>query len=311
MVKELYFCIVTLSLCLATSVFAKDEYNYFPTPVPINITPGNYEGSSWGLGYNHMKLTSDWDEDFWTFKSENVGEIDYQVDNVVLAFLKSKRQSYSVEYDLLIGKITSKSKTDQYYSKLIGRDVDVDHSGDGFDIGFRVIYSKNLFRQLKEGNKRFIDWNYGLSLHVAYFHLRGTYEARSVDDLYANEYDSEEDGRFIRPVLMLQPIMDITDRISLIPYIGVGTKISLWYQYWEDVGDYIFNGNDSPSQKSDGEEWGVDYSGIETYLGFDVGFKVTKRSEHLLRIGGTFTKLFGEEDSDFAEVHVVYSIPFL
>jgi hypothetical protein len=33
----------------------------------------------------------------------------------------------------------------------------------------------------------------------------------------------------------------LTDRISLIPYVGIGTKISIWYQYWEDTGDYLLN----------------------------------------------------------------------
>ena len=291
-------------------IWAKDENKYFPTPVPINIAPGNYDDSSWGVGYNIINLTSDWDDNFFTFESEHVGEIEYQVQHLVVALLRSKRQSSSMEYDFMVGKVKSKEGSSRYYSDLIDREVNTDHSGDGIDIGIRLIYSKNIFRQLKKGQKRMIDWNYAFSLHAAYYYIEGKYEARSVDAQYANEYNSEEEGLFLRPVVSLQPIIDVTDRISLIPYVGIGTKVSIWYQYWEDTGDYIFNGFNEPGQKSSGDESGTDFSGLETYLGFDVGIKTSKSNSHQMTIGGVITKIFGEDDSDFAEVHVLYSIPF-
>jgi hypothetical protein len=76
---------------------------------------------------------------------------------------------------------------------------------------------------------------------------------------------------------------------------------------------YLFNtrdGSNEPGQKSDGEESGIDFSGIETYIGFDVGIKTSTSTNHQLTIGGVLTKVFGENDSDFGEVHVVYSLPF-
>jgi len=37
---------------------------------------------------------------------------------------------------------------------------------------------------------------------------------------------------------------------------------------------------------------------------------MTLTSKHQLAIGGVMSKLYGEEETDFAEIHVVYSIPF-
>jgi hypothetical protein len=312
MIKKPIACttFLLIFMCITAYAWARDENKYFPTPVPVNIAPGSYDDSRWGVGYNIINVTSDWEDNFFTFESEHIGNIEYRIEHLVVAFLKSKRESSSIEYDVLIGKIKTKAGKDQYYSELIGQDVNVDHSGDGIDVGIRLIYSRNIFRQLKEGQKRLIDWNYAFSLHAAYFYTEGTYKARSTDDQFASGYHGEEEGIFLRPVLSLQPVINLTDRFSLIPYVGIGTKISIWYAYWEDTGDYIFNGYNSPSQKSDGEESGIDSSVFETYLGFDVGIKTISSSNHQLTIGGVFTQLFGENDSDFAEVHVIYSLPF-
>ena len=310
MTKTLIVFIIMTSLCTATSAWPKEDSEYFPTPAPVSIAPGNYYGASWGFGYNILNLSSDWDDNFFTFDSEHVGEIDYRVQHIALAFSKNKRQKSSIEYDILLGKISSEAGTKQYNSEIIDRKVEVDHSGDGFDIGLRLIYSRNIHRQMNKGRKRLIDWNYALSLHAAYYYTEGTFEARSVDGQYANEYTSEEEGLFLRPVLSLQPVVDVSDRIALVPFVGVGTKISIWFQYWEDTGDYIFNGYNEPGQKSDGEESGIDFSGMETYIGFDVGIKTSDSYNHQLTIGGVLTKLFGENDSDFSEIHVIYSLPF-
>lgn len=288
---------------------AKDENAYFPTPVPVAISPGSYDSSAWGFGYNVINLTSDWKDDFFTFDAEHVGDIEYRVQHVVLAYLKKNRRSSSVEYDLLAGKIESKSGTGRYHSKIIDREVAVDHSGDGFDVGLRLIYSQNLYRSFKQKRRQFIDWNCAFSLHAAYYYLEGTYAARSLDNQYASGYNSEENGIFLRPVIALQPIIELGKKVSLVPYAGLGTKISFWYESWKDRGDYIFNGYDSPEQKSRGEESGTDFSGMETYLGFDVGIKTSASNRHRLTAGGVLTKLFGENESDFAEVHVVYSLP--
>lgn len=308
--KTLFAFIIIFSLCSVTSTWAKEDSSYFPTPVPVNLAPGNYDDSYWGIGYNIINLKSDWEDNFFTFEEEHVGDIEYQVQHIVLAFLKSKRQRSSVEYDFLVGKITSKEGIKRYYSDLNDRELEVDHSGDGIDIGMRLIYSRNIYRQLKKkGQERFIDWNYAFSLHAAYYYTEGTYSARSVDGQYANEYTSEEEGIFLRPVLSLQPVIDLGDRVSLIPYVGIGTKISLWFQNWEDT-EYISKGSNQPGQKGWDEESGIDFSGMETYIGFDVGIKTNSSNNHQLTIGGVLTKLFGENDSDFAEVHVVYSLPF-
>jgi hypothetical protein len=127
--------------------------------------------------------------------------------------------------------------------------------------------------------------------------------------MFANEYNSEEEGVFLRPVISFQPVIELVERISLIPYAGIGTRISFWSEYWEDTGDYIFNGYNLPSEKTSDEDSGTVFSGIETFLGFDVGIKIGAANNYQLTIGGVLTTLFGKNDSDFSEIHVVCSIP--
>jgi hypothetical protein len=66
----------------------------------------------------------------------------------------------------------------------------------------------------------------------------------------------------------------------------------------------------NPGKKSDGEETGIDFSGLETYIGFDVGIKTSNSTNHQLTIGGVLAKVFGENDLDFSEIHVIYSLPY-
>jgi hypothetical protein len=98
-------------LCLDPYAWARDDTRYFPTPTPINIAPGNNDNSSWGIGYNIINLSSEWEDSFFTFESEHIGDIEYRVQHIVFAFLNNKRKRSSAEYDLLIGRIKTEAGT--------------------------------------------------------------------------------------------------------------------------------------------------------------------------------------------------------
>jgi hypothetical protein len=108
MSRTLITYIIIFILCLASTTWSKEDSSYFPTPVPVNIAPGNYDNSQWGVGYNILNLTSDWEDNFFTFESEHVGDIEYQVQHAVLAFLKVNGKALRLNTIFLSGRLHPK-----------------------------------------------------------------------------------------------------------------------------------------------------------------------------------------------------------
>jgi hypothetical protein len=294
---------------LPSVAHGQDKPRFVPSPVPVNIKPLAHDESRWGVGYNQMHITSEWTDEFFTFDTERVGELEYDVYNLALGIQHARSDVSYMEYDLLLGKVDSREKTKRYHSDIIDRDVNVGQSGDGYDAGIRFLWSRNLFRQHRQSGGKLIDWNAALSLHAALYYMDGTYEALSTDGQFGNTYDAEEAGIFLRPIVALQPIVYVTDRITLVPFIGVGTKAVAEYIWWEDT-KVIWNGVDEPGQRGDGEEVEVDITGLEGQLGFDIGFVTNRAKKQELTFGGLVSKLYGGDDADFYELHILYTFPF-
>ncbi len=299
--------IIFILIILNSSIAAADDKGkkIMPKPVPVNLKPPSYDETYMGVGYNQITALSEWNDSWLTGDEEEVGELKYTVSNLVVGIVKSKGSKSTMELDLLIGAVEFEEDTTRFrYETLPGgaQDMDVKASGDGYDIGLRYVMSKTFIRQDR------IDWNYALSLHAAYFHTKGSFDALSVDNQYGESYDEEEWGIFLRPVVSLQPIVSISDSISIVPYVGLATTITLSEFYWENT-EYIWNGVSDPSQFGDGSGFYSDVSGIEILIGFDIGIITSQSKKHKLTIGGAISELMGDSKSSFQEVHVLYAIP--
>jgi len=304
------FIIVIINTNMA--VAGDKEKKIMPKPVPVNLKPISYDESYAGIGYNTITALSEWKDSWLTGDEEQVGDIKYTVNNLAIGFVKSKSSVSTTEWDLLIGTVDFEQDTNRFhYNSLPGgaNDMNVKASGSGFDIGIRMVSSRTVFHQKKADGSKFIDWNYAISYHFAYFTTDGSFEARSVDGQWGEAYDEEEYGIFFRPVIALQPIVPLTNLISVVPYIGLGTVIALSEYYWENT-DYISFGSSQPGQFSDGYGTNFEFSGIETILGFDVGIITSQSKQHKLTLGGALSRLLAEDESSFTEVHALYSIPY-
>lgn len=294
---------IILKVSMAT---ADDPGNKFlPKPVPVNLKPPSYDENYMGVGYNQITAISEWNDSWLTGDEEEVGALKYTVKNLVVGIVKSKGSETTMELDFIIGKVEFEEDTTSFFYESLpggGQDMDVEASGDGYDIGFRYVKSKTFFRQNR------IDWNYALSLHAAYFYTDGSYEALSDDNQYGESYDEEEWGIFLRPVVSLQPLVSISNSISFVPYIGLASTITLSEYYWENT-EYISGGESMPSQFSEGSDFYFNTSGVEALIGFDVGIITSHSKKHKLTIGGAISELMGDEESSFQELHVLYAIP--
>jgi len=301
--RAIIFFLIILKVSMAE---AGDPGNKFlPKPVPVNLKPPSYDETYMGVGYNQITATSEWNDSWLTGDEENVGEIKYTVKNLVVGIVKSKGSKSTMELDFIIGKVEFEEDTTSFFYESLpggGQDMDVEASGDGYDIGFRYVKSRTFLRQNR------VDWNYALSLHAAYFYTDGSYEALSDDKQYGESYDEEEWGIFLRPVVSLQPLVSISNSISIVPYIGLASTITLSEYYWENT-EYISGGESMTSQFGDGSDFYFNTSGIEALIGFDVGIITSHSKNHKLTIGGAISELMGDEESSFQEVHVLYAIP--
>lgn len=299
--------IILILIILSSSIAAADDKGkkIMPKPVPVNLKPPSYDETYMGIGYNKITALSDWNDSWLTGSDEEVGELKYTVSNVVVGIVKSEGSKSTMELDLMIGTVDFKEDTTRFrYETLPGgaQDMDVKASGDGYDIGLRYVKSKTFKHQGR------IDWNYALSLHAAYFYTDGSFEALSVDKQYGEAYDEEEWGFFFRPLVSLQPIISIGKSVSIVPYIGFATNITLSEYYWENT-EYIWAGSSDPGQFSDGSDFYFDVSGIETIVGFDIGIITNQSKKHKLTLGGAISELMGDDKSSFQEIHVLYAIP--
>ena len=74
--------------------------------------------------------------------------------------------------------------------------------------------------------------------------------------------------------------------------------------------EYVFNGFSLPSQLEEGEGMYVNLPGLETYVGFDIAVFLGTRRAHSVTLGGAISRLLGEKEASFSELHFLYSVPF-
>lgn len=305
LMKKIIFVFVVLYVSLVFSEGKKLR----PSAVPVNIKPKAHSDTAAGFGYNNVTVESDWKDNFFTSESEDIGKIKYTGHHLTAGYLINEKGKKAEEFDLFVGVLKVEEKTKSYTSSVINKTVKLDFDGSGYDIGGRYILSKNL-KKLKKHENFIIDMNYAMSLHAAFFYTKSTVSAESLDGLNKNVYEEKDYGIFLRPVIALQPIWYVSEYVSLIPFVGIGTKVSVAYYYWKDK-EYINNGTASSEENLDWD-WNVvpSFSGIEPTLGFDMSVIFNKKTKHGVDVGGSLSKIMGGNDASFTEFHVMYSFPF-
>jgi len=292
-------------LLLAGSAFAERTKPYIPSQVPVNVKPASLNESLLGVGTNRLTVVTGWEDNFFSQVSEEVGETRATATNFVLGFIRGRRERYSEEWDLIAGRLELEEETQRYTSSVIGKAVDLDVSGTGFDVGVRYLGGYTLAKtELPWG--RVAEWNLAFSLHAAYYTLESTYKADSADKLDSNHYQAKEFGVFLRPAAALQPILPIGRGVSFVPFVGTNAMMVLSGEEFQDT-RFVRNG--FSGGLTEDSEFNVGGRGFELVFGFDLGLASPISREHQCTVGGALSKLFGGRSGDFSEVHVLYAVP--
>lgn len=258
-----------------------------------------------GLGVNRITVVTPWNDNFFSSVTEEIGENQVTANHLAIGFIRSKSKRYTREWDFVAGNLDLEAKTRRYRSSIIGKEVNVNASGKGFDIGLRYLGGLSLGQGSFAGGKT-IDWNLALGIHAALYRLDNTYEADSVDGLDSNHYDSDETGLFLRPSVAFQPMIEIGGGASLVPYVGTNAMLIAGVESWEDM-KFVRSG--IAGRLSDDVEFFSQSPALEFIFGFDLGLISPFSREHKMTLGGAITELFGGSSGNFSEVHLLYAVP--
>lgn len=316
MSKTLAICTIsTLAICASSSLIADDK-TYIPSSSPITMRPHGENASRLGYGYDVLTMTDRWKEDLLTPTVEDIGDIEYKVNNFVIGYARNISATAAFEFDVVFGTVKSKSLVDSYYSPSVGRTVNVDQKSDGNDFGIRAVYSHSILKQKNAAGAIIADWNIAFGLHASWFSLDSEYDAMTVDNQYGQFYTEESSGLFVRPVIALQPKIQATDRVSITPFIGADIKAAL-VSYDLRVQSATWDGRpvDVTLPTRDGWDWTESETELHimdkrVFLGFDLGLVINKAAGHEISIGAVLNKLLDRSKSSFTEAHVLYSMPF-
>lgn len=306
-------CTMCAVVCLLAGKMAvSSDRDILPTSAPIPITPSGTAERKVGYGFNLVSLKAEWKEDLLTANTEHIGEIEYESRNIVVGIQKKKDRNTAIEYDFLAGMLKSKSAQDSYLSPTLGKTADLDMTGDGWDVGARIIYSRCFHEQKYTDGSMFIEWIAGLSLHAAVFSSDEHYFAETQDRTTMTDYDETITGIFFRPAAALQPIIHVSDRLKLNPYVGVDARLTAYASDWEET-DGRWAGLTWEQIKA----YGYDPTGSDiianlslgkALIGMDIGIVINRKLGHELRVGAAMSKLLGGSSGDFSEAHVLYSM---
>lgn len=319
--------LVVVAIVSASDAGAGDSGRFLPSSSPVSLVPSGADQEYYGFGTSVINMDIDWDDFYLTLPGTHTGKIELEARDFCLGFSRSRNEDSVWEADLMIGTITTSSGDAQYTSEALGATVSMNIDGSGINIGGRCVYSHNIWRWKSEKGAKIVDWNLAYSLHMAYFTMENKAVLKSVTgqnvpsgfpsgfslpgDLTPADLGSfgeDQSGLFARALIAFQPIVYAGDRIKLLPFVGVGTKESLTSYKWNKLDTSLGREIESllsPRNSTELENWG-----INTIAGFDISVTINKRLGHELTLGSSISKISGNEDSDFAEQHILYKVTF-
>lgn len=294
--------LILVLLCAAPAA-ASSGKSFLPSQAPISLRPSAEDARMIGVGYNHIVVTTDWKDDFFSGQLESIGQNEIKADNAAVGLLRSRGKRYSEEWDFIAGALAFRSKTSSYVSPLLNKSVNVGASGHGLNAGVRYAGAYSLAKRPLGGSGT-VDWTFAGTLHAAYYRLNNSYHADSADGLDVSHYDATEQGFFLRPALAFEPILEFK-RFALMPYAGVDTQILLSDEKYHTT-RLVRSG--VPRSAADSSDQLASVKDPSAILGFDVGLPSPFSSLDQVTLGGAVSRLFGAaRGSDFVEMHVVYA----
>ncbi len=260
-------------------------YLNFSVKLPISATPGFTLGP---------------DEDA-TFK---VGEAKFDANGLALVGDGLLDREMSHERAWIGGALNASMTNDTFTREGVLFNIDYERSG--FFFSRRSAYAWRI----GGGGERFV-------LDIGFSHMWSLYNFSGNSRLesetisgeswkYISDFDETTTGFAYRPVLTLQPLIRLGNRVSLIPFVGASAFASLSYSYWEvNEWEDVLYGPDCFDGCPD-SQFDADMIPIETIAGFDVEWQVTKKGR--LSLSSFFSADAVQADSAVSEVYVIYTV---
>jgi hypothetical protein len=183
-----------------------------------------------GIVFSQITLRYDWNDDMFTKngRDEKVSQIEAKSNNIGIGVLKTLSKKFGIEFDIILGTVKGKNTTgtsvqDVYpYGNYDSNGnplnpiypnvaFNCSSDGKGYDMGGRVVISCTPFTIGDE----FIDMNFALSSHIAYFDTTYSITYESVDKKWNYPYNEKSNGLFFRPVFVFQPVIHVADFFPL------------------------------------------------------------------------------------------------
>lgn len=299
---------VCLAMLLSSgSAAASGQFSLIPGSAPVALPTTGSSGKSFGVGFNTFTVTSDWEDDFYE-NDERIGQTDSVASNLAITWARRVSETERRETSLLLGVLsTEHTGEDETYLSADanpgGAPVEMLGTQDvsGFQVGARHIRAYDFARTGRVG------WVWAYSLHASLFAQDGRIETRSVGGSQARAgYDSEQVGIFLRPLLSLQPHVELAKRWRLIPFVAVGFNGWIGQESWsQDVLVYDDGTGDGVFCCEEDEV----FAGFnpEVSVGFDIEIPIPFTTDKTIGIGGAFSALTADKQESFGELHLVYA----
>lgn len=280
--------------------------SFLPTAPPVNVRTGDTE-PYWGVGYLkfsvtlptviHPEFTLGGDEE----AAYDIGDADYSADGMALAFGRPG-EDRSRELALVGGRLDATLDSGSF--EYSGVWFDSEHAREGGFAGIRTGSARRLY----SGERLVLDW--GLNSLLGVYWLRGNTDVESTSTPpqlygYITTYQEKLRGLAWRPVGTLQPAVQLTRRITVIPFLGASAflsvdRSSVYVLEWEDA-SYGPGCSDGCPEKYRT----ANVIPLEPFVGFDVDLQITDNDR--LSLSSLFKATDPTNTERISEVYALYS----
>lgn len=295
-------------LSASGAVQASGQFSLIPGSAPVALPTTGASGKSFGVGFNTFTVTSDWEDDFYE-NDERIGQTDSIASNLAVTWARRVSDTERRETSLLVGVLsTEHTGEDETYlsadARPGGAPVEMVGTQDvsGFQVGARHIRSYDFARTGRVG------WVWAYSVHASLFAQDGRIETRDATGSTQARagYDTEQVGVFVRPLLSLQPHVELAKRWRLIPFVAVGFNGWVGQESWSQDVLVLADGTGDGVFCCEEDEVFAGFN-PEVSVGFDIEIPIPFTQDKTIGIGGAFSALTADKQESFGELHLVYA----
>lgn len=305
--------ILGLPLCillLPGALYAKDKTDsagIIPATPPVNVHTRDVETSYSGFGYLNFNvaLTTTAKPAFTLNRDEDaeyeLGEVEYRSHGIVYVDKGHLGNLEASEHAWIAGIIDGNLKDDYFYKFGARFNAKVERSG--IFVGTRNTTAKRL------GGTSGIAVDYAFTSMWAFYNLSGNTRFESVGGLetYRDDFDENSLGIVYRPMLTIQPRINIGDKFTFIPFAGITAFLNLDYSSWEVNDWYDQNyGRDCIDGCAD-DGFFTHIIPLESFLGFDLEYQMGPGES--ISLSAFFAVGSVSDTESMSELYIVYSKP--